>query len=121
VGHDVVARESVPASQPAHAAAQRQAADAGVRDVACRRGEAEGLGRAVDGAEQRAALDPRPPGDRIDGDAIEVGEVDHQPAVGNGEAGDVVAPAAHADLQAAFTAEAHGGCDVVDGGAPDDQ
>jgi hypothetical protein len=35
VGPDVVAGEAVLARQPAHAAAQRQPADAGVRDVAC--------------------------------------------------------------------------------------
>ena len=120
-GHDVVAGETVLACQPAHAAAQRQPADAGVRDVAGRRGEAEGLRGTVQGAEHRAALHPGVPRDRIDGDTVERGEVDHEPAVRDGEAGDVVAAAADADLQVVLTGGAHRGDDVVDRGAPGDQ
>ena len=110
-GHDVVAGEPVLAGQPAHAAAQRQPADAGVRHVAGRCGQAEGLGGAVQRAEHRAALHPGAQRDRIDGDTVQPGEVDHEPAVWNGEAGDVVAAATHADLQVALTGGAHSGDD----------
>src|SRR5215472_7969256 len=115
-GNDVVAGETVLARQPAHAAAQRKPADAGVRDVAGRRGEAEGLRGPVQGAEHRAALHPGAPRDWIDGDAAEGGEVDHEPAVRDSEAGDVMATAADADLQVVLTGGAHRGDDVASQG-----
>ena len=103
VGHAVGAGEPVLARQPAHAAAQCQPAGAGVRDIAGRCGEAEGLRGTVQGAEHRAALHPGAPRDRIDGDTAQLGEVDHEPAVRTSEAGDVVAAATDTDLQAALT------------------
>ena len=45
---------------------------------------------------------------------LNAGEVDHEPAVGDGEAGDVVAAAADADLQVALAGRAHRGDDVGD-------
>src|SRR6202043_458635 len=120
-GHDVVAGETILAREPAHTAAQRQPADAGMRDIASRRGKAEGLRGAVQRAEYRAALDPGAPRDRIDGNAAHRGEVDHEPAVRDSEAGDVVAAATDADLQVALTGDAHRGDDVADRGTPDDQ
>jgi hypothetical protein len=120
-GHDVVAGQTVLARQPAHTAAQRQPADAGMRDIAGRGGKAEGLRGPVQRAEHRAALDPGAPHDRIDGDAAHRGEVDHEPAVRDSEAGDVVAAATDADLQVALTGGAHRGDDVGDRGALDDQ
>ena len=56
---DVVARQAVLAAQPAVAAAERQARDAGVGDDAAGRGETEGLRLAVDVGPERAALDVR--------------------------------------------------------------
>ena len=76
---------------------------------------------AVQRAEHRAALDPGAPHDRIDGDAAHRGEVDHEPAVRDSEAGDIVAAATDADLQVALTGGAHRGDDVGDRGALDDQ
>ena len=52
-----VDRQSVAAHQPAEAAAERQPADPGVRDLARRHGEPVLLGLGVDLAEQRAAAD----------------------------------------------------------------
>ncbi len=121
VGHDVVACQAGRASEPPHASAQRQPADAGVGHVPGRGGQPEGLGGAVQGAEHRAALHAGPQRDRIDGDAAKAGEVDHQPAVRNREAGDVVTAATHADLQVVLTRRAHCGDDVSDRGALDDQ
>src|SRR5262249_50965266 len=121
IGHDVVAGEAMLARQPAHAAAQCQPADAGVRDVAGRGGEAEGLRGPVQRAEHRATLHPGAPRDRIDGDPAQPGEVDHEPAVRDSVAGDVVAAATDTDLQVALTGGAHRGDDVADRGATDDQ
>ena len=52
-----VDRQAVVAHQPADAAAEREPADAGVRDLAGGHGEAVLLGRGVELAEQRAAAD----------------------------------------------------------------
>ena len=49
---------------------------------------------------------------RVDVDAPHLRQVDHQPAVGHGPAGDVVAAAAHRHLQPALAAEQHGLRDV---------
>ena len=62
--HDVGLDEVVDgqpelARQVAHAAAEREPADAGVGDDPGRDGQAERVGRVVDVAEERAALDPR--------------------------------------------------------------
>jgi hypothetical protein len=90
-------------------------------NVASRRGEAQGLRGPVQRTERRAALHPGAPRDRIDGDAAQRGEVDHEPAVRDGETGDVVAAATDTDLQVALTGRAHRGDDIADRGAPDDQ
>ena len=51
---------------------------------------------------------PRAPcGLRIDVDALHLGEVDHHRAVGDGAPGDVVAAAAHADVEPGRAREAH--------------
>src|SRR5260370_15230254 len=60
-GHDVVAGETLPARPPANAAAQCQAADAGVRDVAGRFGDAEGRPRPVHSPPYPPDSPPRPP------------------------------------------------------------
>jgi hypothetical protein len=119
--HDVVAREAVPASQPAHPATERQPADPGVRHVPGCGGQRKPLRSAVQRSEHRPALHPGPQRDRIDRDPVHAGEVDHQPAVRHGETGDIVAPATHADLEIALTSGADRGDDIVDRSAPDDQ
>ena len=73
------------------------------------------LRRAVQFAQQRAALDPGEPLVGIDADRVHRRQVDHQPAVGNGVPGDVVTAAADPDLQVAAAAEPDRGSDV--GGA----
>src|SRR6185312_8389438 len=120
VGRDVVAGQAVPACHPAHPAAEGETPDAGVRDVARGRGQAERLSGAVHGSQQRATLHPGTPGHGIHGDAVQAGEVDHEPAVGDGEPGDVVPTAAHADLQVALASHAHRVDDIGHRGAPDD-
>jgi hypothetical protein len=121
VRHDVVAGQSVLASEPAHPAAQGQAADPGVGHVAGGRGQAVGLGGPVERAEQRPALDPGPAAHRVDPHPAQHGEVDHQPVVRHGVAGDVVTAAPDADLEVVIAGVAHRGGDVPDAGAPHDQ
>ena len=65
---DVVARQPVLAGQPAHAATERQPADARVGDVARRRGQAVPIGRSIESAKKRTTLDRRPPSLRVDAD-----------------------------------------------------
>ena len=87
VRDDVVAGEAVLAGQPAHPAAEGQAADAGVRHVAGGGGQPVRLRRPVERAEQRATLHPGATADRVDPDAAHEGEVDHEAAVGDGTRG----------------------------------
>ena len=102
------------AGEPAHAAAEGQAADPGVRDVTGGRGEAVWLRRPVECAEQRAALDPGASSDRVDPNAVQRGQIDHQAVRRDGEAGHVVPAAAYPDLQVEFAGQAHRGHHVGD-------
>ena len=84
--HDVVAREAVLSGEPAHAAAEGQAADARVRHVARGRREAVCLGRVVEGAEQCSALHSCATRQRVDRHLAHRAEIDHEPIVGHGMA-----------------------------------
>ena len=100
----VVARQPEPAREPAHAAAERQPADAGVGDVARGRGQSMLHRGAIQRAEQRAALHPCATALGIDADAAHRSQVDHQPAVGDAQPEHAVPSAAHADLEVALAA-----------------
>jgi hypothetical protein len=102
----------VLAPQPAVAAAEGQAGDAGVGHHAARRDEAECLRLAVDVAQHGAALDVDEPALRVDLDAVHLAEVDLYAAVDRRQAGDRVPAAAHRDRQAPVAREAHGLDDV---------
>jgi hypothetical protein len=117
---DVVAGQPVLPGEPAHPAAERQATDAGVRDVARRGGQAVLLRRAVERAEQRAALHPGPLSHRVDPYRAHRAEVDHQPVVGYGEAERAVPAAADSDLQVEVAGRADRGHHVRDADAADD-
>ena len=106
-GEQVVARGPVLAGDPAEPAAEGQPGHAGERDVAGRGGEAEGLRRPVDVAEQRAGAHARRPRDGVDLDRPLGREVDDHAGVAHGVAGDVVAPAAHGQRQPVLAREAH--------------
>ena len=82
------------------AAVQGQAGDAGRRDDAAGHREAEELRLAVDVAPGRAALGPHRLRRGIDVDAAHLREVDHEAAVVDGVAGDVVAAAFDRQQQA---------------------
>src|SRR6266508_886797 len=100
VGADeVVARETELAHRPADAAAEREAGDAGRRHEAAGRGEPVRLRLVVDVGPDRAAADGRPASGGIHPNAVQLREIDHDPAVRGREAGDAVAAAAHRDRQ----------------------
>jgi hypothetical protein len=101
VGLDVVAGQPELPGEPAHASAQREPANAGMGDVAGGRGQAVRVGREVERAQQRAALDRRAPPGRVDLHAVEEPQVDLKAAVGHGQARDAVAAALDADLHPA--------------------
>jgi hypothetical protein len=119
-GLDVVAGEAVLAGHPPHPAAEREAADAGVGDVAGGGGQPVPLGLGVERAEQRPALHRRAPAGRVDADRGHRGEVDHQAVVGDPEADHAVPAAPHADLQVQVAGGAHGRDHVADAGAAHD-
>jgi hypothetical protein len=101
----VVHGHPVLAHQPGDPAAEREARDPGERDDAAWGCEPERGGGAVELADPDTGLraDRAPPG--VDVDALHQGEVDHQPAVGDGLAGDVVTSAADRDLEPLLPAE----------------
>ena len=104
--HEVVDGEPVLAHQPANAAAQADAADAGVADDAARGGQAVRLCLVVDISPQGTALDESRALDGIDRDGAHRRQVDHDAVVAHGGAGHVVAPASYGDLEVAVAGEA---------------
>ncbi len=88
--HQVVAGQAVLAHEPTDAAAEREAGDAGARHEPAGHGQAEGLRLVVELGPGEARL--RGCGLRlhVDADALHRREVDHDPAVAGGEAGDAV-------------------------------
>jgi hypothetical protein len=104
---EVVDGEPVLAHEPADAAAQAEAADAGVAHDAARGRQTMGLCLVVDISPEGAALDEGRALDRIDRHGAHRRQVDHDPAVAHRGAGHVVAPAADGDLEIAVAGEAH--------------
>ena len=80
-GHQVVDGRAVAAHQPADAAAEREAGDAGVRDDAADRGQAVGLGGGVELAPQDAGAGASGPRLGIDVDRAHRRQVDHEAVV----------------------------------------
>ena len=76
------------------------------RDEAAGRREPVRLRLVVDVGPDGAAANGRPARDRIDANLGHRREVDHDPVVAGGEAGDAVAAAAHGDRQAVAAREA---------------
>jgi len=110
--HQVVHGEAPFAAQIAHAAAQRQPADAGVGDVASGRDEVEDLGLPVDVGKPRTALDVDCHGVAVDPDGAHLPQIDDDATVADGAAADVVAAAAHADQESVRSGERHCGNDI---------
>ena len=116
--NQVVGGEAVLAAQPAETAAQRQPGDAGGRHHPRGSGEPEGLGGAVEVAERGAPLGAGDAPLGIDLDPLHFGQVDDDAAVGEGQAGDVVAAASDRHRQAPFTGVVDGLDDVVGSSGP---
>ena len=119
-GDDIVATQAVLAHEPADAAAQREAADAGGRDDAAGGGKPEFLTFAIEFSPGGAALGERGLPAGVDLDLSHQGEVDHHGAVGDGLSGDAVAAAAHRSGEAVFAGKTNGLNDVGDAGGADD-
>ena len=72
-------------------------------------------------ARRRAGLDPGGAHLGVDGDGVHRREVEEQRAVGDGEAGDLVAAAADGEEHAVLAGEVHRRLDVADVGGADDE
>jgi hypothetical protein len=105
--YEIVDGEPVLAHEPADAAAQAEAADAGVAHDAARGSQTVRLCLVVDISPQRTTLDEGRAVDGIDGDGAHRRQVDHDSVVAQRGAGHVVAPASYGDLEVAVAGEAH--------------
>jgi hypothetical protein len=85
------------ARNPAEATAERQPGDAGGRIDACGYGEPKSLCLLVEVGEHRAGLDPRSLPRRIDPHRLHLRQVDHDTAIADRAAGDVVTTAPDRD------------------------
>ena len=116
----VVDGEAVLAHQPAFSAAQGQARDTGAGDHPAGGGQPMAGRRPVELFPGDPALRPYRPARRVDPDPFHRRQVDHQAAVGDGQAGHVVA-AAHRYLGRLLAADGDRVDDVRDGAAPGDK
>jgi hypothetical protein len=111
-GEEVVDRQPVLALEPPHAAAEREAGDARVRDDTDRADEPDRLRLTVELAEERAAVHPGRALGGVDAHAVHPRQVDHDPVVAGREAGDAVAAAADRDRELLLAGEADRSGDV---------
>src|SRR5438093_238796 len=111
---EIVDREPELAGHVTDTPAEREPAHAGRRNDPERRREPERLRRVVDLAEQRSAQHVRDAGIRIDDDAAQGGQVNHEPVVDTAESGTVVRATAHGDIESSLTGDIdrgdHVGC-----------
>ena len=104
-GEQVIAGQAVFIPQPAEAAAQGEARNAGIGVGAPGRRQAERLGLAVKLAPLDAPLGAHRVSHRIDPHAFHQGQVDHQAAVADARASEAMRPAAHGHQQVVLTGE----------------
>ena len=112
-GDEVVDGHAVAPALVGDTAAERQPGHAGLGDDPARSGEAQRRGDPVDVGPRRAALHVHGAAGGVDAHAAHRGQVDHEPVVDDGGAGDVVPAAADGERQSVLGGEAHGGRDVV--------
>jgi len=117
----VVDAEPETAHQQPDSPAERETRDTGVADGAERRGETEGLRRAIQFPEQHAALCVRSALLRIDADFLHRAHVDHQAALRHGVARHTVTAGVHAGEQLVRAGEVHRVDDVLRIGAAHDE
>jgi len=118
---EAVDREPVLAAQVADPSVQGQAGDSGRRDDPAGHGESEELRLPIRLAPGRASLCPHRLRRRIDVDAAHLREIDHQAAVVDCVAGDVVAAALDRDEQVLLAREGDGVDDIGCAAALHDQ
>ena len=118
---ELVDRQSVLSLEPADAAAQGEAGDAGVGDDPAGRREPEGLCLAVQLAPEHPGLSPCRSRIRVHPDALHRSEVDDDPAIADGQSGEAVASAADRDREAGAPREPHRRDHVRHAGASRDQ
>jgi hypothetical protein len=111
----------VAAHQPAHPPAQRQAGDTGGRHHAARGGLPVHVRRPVVLVPRDPALGARPTPVRVDVDPTHRRQIDHQPTVGYGPSGNVVATTANGDLDAEVAPQVHRVTDIAHRLAAGDQ
>ena len=120
-GRQVVEGQAESSLEPADAAAERQAGDAGVPDGPDGADEAMRLGRAVEFAEMRPAIRACEAAVRVDGDAAHPRQVDDDAIVAGREAGDAVASAADRDPEVRLARVPDGCDDILHALRPNDQ
>ena len=98
-GLEVVNGHAVLAAEPAEAAAERQAGNAGGGVDAKRRGEAVDLGRGVEVRKRGAALDGDAASAGSTRSGLHPGKVDYHAVIADGIAGDVVSAAADGEQE----------------------
>ncbi|MDT4787923.1 hypothetical protein FQZ97_202980 [compost metagenome] len=94
-GNEIVAAKTVPTPQPANAARQSESGDTRRRNQSAGRGASERRRCGIDIAPGGPAFDIRPVKSRRNADGIHRRHVDHQPAIADGIAGDIVSAAAN--------------------------
>ena len=104
----IVAGKSVLAAEPAPAAAERQPGDAGGGDRAAGGGEFVGLRLGIELGPQDSWLGARRARGFIHLHRLHGRQVDHQTAIADGVAGDVVAAAVNREQEAVVAREIHG-------------
>lgn len=118
VSRDDIRREeavdghAVLPAQPAETAAKRQAGHPRSRVYAQGRGKAMRLRGRVEVGQGAAGLDGRPAGNRVHPDALHQRKINHQAAIADGIASDVVPAAANRYEEAVLAGESHCGDDV---------
>ncbi len=117
---EVVEGEAVAAGQPAHAAAHRQAGDAGGAHHADGHGQPVRDGGAVDVGEGGAGLHGHVPGRGIHVHPAQCAQVQDQPALHGAVPGHVVPSAAHGQRQARVLGRGQHRVDVRHGAHPGD-
>ena len=112
-GEDVVAGEAVLALEPAGAAAEREARDAGARHAAADGREPVRLGGGVELAPGQAGAGAHDAALGVDGDLAEAADVDDDAVVDERQPGDGVAAGADGDAEVAQARVVQRGGDVV--------
>ena len=118
---EIVDRQTEFARDPAKAAAERQPRNAGGRIDPGGQRQAEGLCLLVEVRQRGPRLDPGSPRRWIDPHRLHLRQVDHDTAVADRAAGDVVAAASHRDEQSVVAGEPDGAHHICRPQAADDE